>query len=80
MLRVALILVAGAVLSGLVAWLGNKLGRQVGRRKMSLFGLRPRHTSNVITVATGSLIFLVTLGSPTWAPRRCAPSWWATRS
>lgn len=62
MLRVIVILVCGAVSSGLVAWLGNKLGRQVGRRKMSIFGLRPRHTSNVITVATGSLIFLVTLG------------------
>lgn len=62
MLRVLLILFFGAVSSGLVAWLGNKLGRQVGRRKLSLFGLRPRHTSNLITVATGSMIFLVTLG------------------
>ena len=62
MLRILLILVLGSTLSGLVAYLGNKLGRQVGRRKMSIFGLRPRHTSNLITVATGSMIFLLTLG------------------
>jgi uncharacterized protein (DUF3084 family) len=60
--RITLILVAGATLSGLVAYLGNRLGRSVGRRKMTLFGLRPKYTSNIITVTTGSMIFLVTLG------------------
>ena len=61
-LRIFLILTVGASLSGMVAYLGNRLGRTVGRRKMSLFGLRPKYTSNVITVGTGSMIFLVTLG------------------
>lgn len=61
-LRIFLIVVVGSALSGLVAFLGNKLGRQVGRRKMSIFGLRPKYTSNIITVATGSMIFMVTLG------------------
>lgn len=61
-LRIFLIVVLGASLSGLVAYLGNQLGRHVGRRKMTLAGLRPRHTSNVITVATGALIYLLTLG------------------
>lgn len=60
-LRIFLIVVLGASLSGLVAFLGNKLGRHVGRRKMSLFGLRPKYTSNVITVATGCVIFVATL-------------------
>lgn len=52
----------GAILSGGVAYLGNSLGRRVGRRKMTIFGLRPKYTSNIITVASGSLIFLVTMG------------------
>ena len=41
--------------------LGNQLGRKIGRRKMTLFGLRPRHTSIFITTATGSLIAVLTL-------------------
>lgn len=61
-LRIFLIVVVGAALSGLVAYLGNQLGRQVGRRKMTLAGLRPRYTSNIITVATGAVIYLLTLG------------------
>lgn len=61
-LRIFLIVVLGASMSGLVAFLGNKLGRQVGRSKMTLFGLRPRYTSNIITVATGAFIYLLTLG------------------
>lgn len=61
-LRIFLIVVVGATLSGSVAYLGNQLGRYVGRRKMTIAGLRPRYTSNVITVATGALIYLLTLG------------------
>lgn len=68
-LRVLLVVAFGAALSGLVAFLGNKLGRYVGRRKMSVFGLRPRYTSNLITVWTGALIFLVTLGVMSAASR-----------
>lgn len=61
-LRIFLIVVVGATLSGSVAYLGNQLGRYVGRRKMTIAGLRPKYTSNVITVATGALIYLLTLG------------------
>ena len=50
-----------AVVAGAIAYLGNDLGRQIGRKKMSVFGLRPRHTSNFITVVTGSLIAVTTL-------------------
>lgn len=46
---------------GLLAYLGNQFGRQVGRRKMSFLGLRPRHTSILITVAVGMFISLFTI-------------------
>ncbi len=59
--RVLLIFLLVAVLAGGIAMLGNQLGRRIGRRKMTVFGLRPRHTSIVITAATGSLIALLTL-------------------
>lgn len=41
--------------------LGNQLGRKIGRRKMSVFGMRPRHTSIFITTLTGIFIALLTL-------------------
>lgn len=60
-LRVALIFLLVAVLAGGIAMLGNQLGRKIGRRKMSVFGLRPRYTSIFITTMTGSLIACTTL-------------------
>lgn len=50
-----------AVLAGGIAYLGNHLGRQIGKKRMSVLGMRPRHTSNFITVVTGSLIAVATL-------------------
>jgi uncharacterized protein (DUF3084 family) len=49
------------LLSGAIALAGNAVGRSIGRRRLSLFGLRPRHTAQVITVFTGILITLTTL-------------------
>lgn len=48
-------------LSGAVALVGNAVGRSIGRRRLSLFGLRPRHTAQIVTVVTGMLITIVTL-------------------
>lgn len=50
------------LLGGAISYLGNQLGRAIGRRKLSIFGLRPRHTSMVITMFTGALIAALTLG------------------
>lgn len=49
------------VVSGAIAIAGNAVGRGIGRRRLSLFGLRPRHTAQVITVITGILITVTTL-------------------
>ncbi|MFM7320001.1 MAG: DUF3084 domain-containing protein [Armatimonadota bacterium] len=45
-------------LSGFIAWVGDRIGHKIGRRRQSLFGLRPRHTAIVITIATGIGIML----------------------
>ena len=60
-IRVFLIFLLVAVLAGGIAMLGNQLGRKIGRRKMTVFGMRPRHTSIFITTVTGSLIACLTL-------------------
>jgi len=45
-----------ALLGGVIAYIGDKIGMRVGRRRLTLFGLRPRHSSVVVTVVTGILI------------------------
>jgi hypothetical protein len=44
--------------AGLVAYIGDRVGHQVGRRRLTLFGLRPKYTSTIVAVATGMLIAL----------------------
>lgn len=62
MLHGILILLFIAIISGLIAYLGNQLGRYVGRKRLSIFNLRPRHTAALFTVVTGMLISLLTIG------------------
>lgn len=50
-----------AVIGGIIAYLGDKVGMRVGRRRLTLFGLRPKHTSILITIATGILIVAASL-------------------
>ncbi len=49
------------LLSGVIALVGNIVGRNIGRGRLSLFGLRPRHTAQLVTVATGMVITVTTL-------------------
>lgn len=44
------------VVGGLIAFIGDRIGMKIGRRRVTLFGLRPRHTSILITIASGVLI------------------------
>ncbi len=46
-------------LSGVVAYVGDRVGHQVGRRRLTLFGIRPRYTSTIVAIATGMIIALV---------------------
>ncbi len=51
-----------AVVAGSIAYLGNQLGRKIGKRKMTVFKMRPRHTSNFMTALIGIVIAWTTLG------------------
>ncbi|GAC1542977.1 MAG: hypothetical protein NVS2B17_22180 [Candidatus Velthaea sp.] len=52
------------LIAGFVAYIGDRVGHQVGRRRLTLFGLRPKYTSTIVAVATGMLIALtVTLAA-----------------
>jgi uncharacterized protein (DUF3084 family) len=50
------------VLAGIIAYIGDRVGHLVGRRRMTLFGLRPRYTSTIFAVGFGMLIALLVIG------------------
>jgi uncharacterized protein (DUF3084 family) len=49
------------IFGGLLALLGDRVGMRVGKQRLSLFGMRPKYTSMVITVLTGFFIVGLTL-------------------
>jgi hypothetical protein len=52
------------ILAGAIAYVGDRVGHTVGRRRLTLFGIRPRYTSTVFAVGTGMVIALtVTLAA-----------------
>jgi uncharacterized protein (DUF3084 family) len=50
------------VVAGAIAYIGDRVGHLVGRRRMTLFGLRPRYTSTIFAVGFGMLIALLVIG------------------
>ena len=46
------------IVAGVIAYIGDRVGHQVGRKRLTLFGLRPKYTSTIVAVATGMLIAL----------------------
>ena len=51
-----------AVVGGFIAYLADKMGSKIGKKKMSIFGLRPKHTSILLTVTSGTIIAVLTIG------------------
>jgi uncharacterized protein (DUF3084 family) len=49
------------IVCGIIAYVGDILGRRMGKRRLTLFGLRPRHTAIVMTTITGMLIAIFTI-------------------
>lgn len=50
-----------AIIGGIVAFVGDKIGSKVGKKRLSVFGLRPYHTSIIMTIFTGIVIVAVTI-------------------
>lgn len=48
-------------MGGLIAFLGDKIGSKVGKKRMTLFGLRPKYTSVIVTIISGTLISFMTI-------------------
>ncbi|MBR5910147.1 MAG: DUF3084 domain-containing protein, partial [Schwartzia sp.] len=56
-----IVLIAALIVTGgAIAVIGDRVGSKVGKKKLSLFGLRPRHTSVIVTIITGVVITTLT--------------------
>ena len=55
-------IVVVALLGGLIAFVGDRVGMRVGRKRLTVFGLRPKYTSMAIAITTGVLTAASTLG------------------
>lgn len=56
-----LLLIVLVIASGFIAYWGDLLGRRMGKRRLTLFGLRPKYTAIVVTTITGMIIAGLTL-------------------
>src|SRR5215472_12047174 len=65
-IRPVITVTAIVALAGIIAFVGDRVGHQVGRRRMTLFGLRPKYTSTIFAVGFGMLIALVVVGIVAW--------------
>ena len=59
---IGLLVLLLVVLAGIIAFAGDRLGTYVGRRRLTLFGARPRRTGQIVGIMAGILIMLTTLG------------------
>jgi hypothetical protein len=53
------LLIAG----GIIAYVGDRLGTYIGKKRLTAWGLRPRHTAMLWTVVSGGLIAVLTLAA-----------------
>ncbi len=56
-----LLILVLTVTGGAIAFIGDRLGFKVGKKRLSLFGLRPRYTSILVAILTGMVITLGTV-------------------
>jgi uncharacterized protein (DUF3084 family) len=56
-MRYSILFVLALILvSGFIAYFGDILGRRMGKKRLTLFNLRPRYTAIVVTTITGMII------------------------
>lgn len=55
-------IVSVIIMSALLSVLGDSVGTKWGKKRVSIFGLRPKHTSRLITALTGAVIAIGIIG------------------
>ncbi|MEM7725007.1 MAG: DUF3084 domain-containing protein [Cyanobacteria bacterium P01_A01_bin.45] len=57
-----ILIIAVLILGGVIATVGDRIGTRVGKKRLSLFNLRPKKTAVLVTIFTGIGISASTLG------------------
>ncbi len=57
-----LVILAVLAIGGFIAPLGDRLGTKIGKKRLSILGLRPKDTAVVVTIVTGVFISGLSLG------------------
>ena len=68
-LRGSLIILGIVLLAGAISYVGDRVGHQVGRKRLTLFNIRPRYTSTIVAIVTGMLIALAIVTIALFASR-----------
>lgn len=55
------LIVIMAIVGGLIAYIADKMGSKIGKKRISIFGLRPKYTSILLTVLSGVLISVLSI-------------------
>lgn len=55
------LIVIMAIVGALIAYIADKMGSKIGKKKLSVFGLRPKYTSILLTALSGSIIAVLTI-------------------
>ncbi len=56
-----ILIVTLIIVSGIIAYIGDLTGFRIGKKKITIFGLRPRRTAVFITIITGIAISIITI-------------------
>ncbi len=56
-----ILIVTLIAISGVIAYIGDLTGFRIGKKKISIFGLRPHHTAVFVTILTGIIISILTI-------------------
>jgi len=56
-----ILIVTLIIVSGIIAYIGDLTGFRIGKKKISIFGLRPHRTAVFITIITGIVISILTI-------------------
>ncbi len=57
------LLVGLMIATAVIAYWSDNLGKKLGKKRVSLLGLRPKQTATLITIASSLVIMLVTFGA-----------------
>ncbi len=55
------LIVIMAIVGGLIAYIADKMGSKIGKKRITVLGLRPKHTSILLTVISGTMIAVITI-------------------